>query len=314
MLPDEAACDPVLTDFRSFLDRDPHLTGFTGFRLSDFSPGERLLDSRLQRFCNRLVARDADPVFAGAEVQRKRDGWDYDILLAQQFRLVGNIGLASWDQDGLYAKLVVGWRSRWQTDRVLASAPDPERLRDLLRGLARSTRLIIHAKIRPCFHRFYYPIVAQWERMVDDVGGAAVAWGEAVEFARRFHGKPLDEQRAAELGCEPCKVMDEPALKRALGESELFCAAGLAGHVGPKGTGPWQAGRANEDGRWEGEGAGSCAVRAEWCPVNTRKRTSNGRQPLPGRRPPCAAHRSLGCKPVCFAMRLSIRGPSSSLS
>ena len=219
-LPEEAEHDPVLSDFKDFLARDARLVGFTGFRKEDFAGsrhedfvgGPYLLDSKLQRLCDRIAGKGD-----GGKPERKRGGLDYDLPLAQQSSLVGNIGLASWDQDALQAKLVIGWRSRWHTDRVLDTTWNADGVPDLIRQVGQGGALRIDAHVRPYFSRFEYDTAALWSTQIDHSDAASV-WRDAVEFARSFHAKRLDEQKVALLRSAPSRVTNESAISRAVAE------------------------------------------------------------------------------------------------
>jgi hypothetical protein len=216
-LPQAAEHDPVLSDFKEFLARDARLVGFTGFRQEDFVRGPQLLDSKLQRLCDRIAGKGDDPVLGGGKTERKRGGLDYDLTLTQQASLVGNIGLASWDQDALHAKLVIGWRSRWHTDRVLNSTWNADGVPDLIRQIGRGTALLIAAHVRPYFNRFEYDPAASWSTAIGPADAARV-WQDAVEFARSFHAKCLDGEKVAVLSKSPSTITNESAITRAVAE------------------------------------------------------------------------------------------------
>jgi len=216
-LPQAAEHDPVLSDFKEFLARDARLVGFTGFRQEDFVGGPQLLDSKLQRLCDRIAGKGDDPVLGGGKAERKRGGLDYDLPLTQQASLVGNIGLASWNQDGLQAKLVIGWRSRWHTDRVLDSTWNADGVPDLIRQVGRGNALLIEAHVRPYFNRFEYDPAAVWSPAIDPTNADRV-WQDAVEFARSIHAKCLDAKKVAALRRPPSKITNESAITRAVAE------------------------------------------------------------------------------------------------
>jgi hypothetical protein len=216
-LPQAAEHDPVLSDFKEFLARDARLVGFTGFREEDFVLGPQLLDSKLQRLCDRIVGKGDDPVLGGGRAERKRGGLDYDLPLTQQSSLIGNIGLASWSQDALHAKLVIGWRSRWHTDRVLDTTWNAECVPDLIRQVGRGTLFLIDAQVRPYFNRFEYDSAALWSTAIDGADAARV-WQDAVEFARSFHAKRLNEENVVVLRRSPSKITNESAITRAVAE------------------------------------------------------------------------------------------------
>ena len=218
-LPAEASHDPVMSDFRSFLERDARLTGFTGFRTEDFSPENDTLDEKLQRFCNKLLASSTwDSRFTNATLERKRGGLDYDLLLANQSMLIGNLGVATWEGDALYAKLVVGWRSRWQTDRLLSSGRESSRAQGLIASIADRCRLELQASLRPFFSRFEYPTAARWSSGTISAGHAVQAWSDALSFAERFHGKQIDNASVNNVGEASRVSVDSELLKRAFEE------------------------------------------------------------------------------------------------
>jgi hypothetical protein len=216
-LPQTAEHDPVLSDFKEFLARDARLVGFTGFRQEDFAGPAHLLDSKLQRLCDRIAGSGDDPVLGSGKPERKRGGLDYDLPLTQQSSLVGNIGLASWDRDELHAKLVIGWRSRWHTDRVLDRTWNADGVPDLIRQAGRGTTLVIDAHVRPYFTRFDYDTAAL-RRTETGLSDAAHAWQDAVEFARSFHAKRLDEETVAVLRRPPSTITNDSVITRAVAE------------------------------------------------------------------------------------------------
>lgn len=219
-LPNEAEHDSVINDFKSFLARDPRLAGFTGFQQSDFSGPPDALDARLHKFVETLIGREDEPILSAATVERKRGGLDYDILLPRQSRLVGNIGLACWEKKAISAKLVIGWRSRWETDRVVSSAYNSEAIHGILKQLGSRGRVSVEAIVRPFFSRFQYPSAASLSHEMQMDSDPVNAWSEAVEFARAFHGKPLDNDFAAQLERRSARVLDQEALNRALVDRE----------------------------------------------------------------------------------------------
>jgi hypothetical protein len=218
-LPAEATHDAIMSDFRSFLERDTRLTGFTGFRMEDFSPENDALDEKLQRYCNKLVASAAsDSRFNNATLQRKRGGLDYDILLANQSMLIGNLGVATWEGDALYAKLVVGWRRRWQTDRLLSSGRESSQAHRMIADIAGRYKLEVQASLRPFFSRFEYPTAARWSSGTISANHAAEMLSDALSFTERFHGKQIHKAMMKEAGDGFLVITDNELLKRAFEE------------------------------------------------------------------------------------------------
>ncbi len=218
-LPAEATHDPVMSDFQSFLERDARLTGFTGFRIEDFSPENYTLDEKLQRYCNKLLASPSwDSRFTNATLERKRGGLDYDVLLANQSMLIGNLGVATWEGDALYAKLVVGWRSRWQTDSLLSSGRESERVQGMIASIAGKYKLELQASLRPFFSRFEYQTAARWSSRTISASHAAKAWSDALSFAERFHGKQIDKANVGKAGDASLVSTNSELLKKALEE------------------------------------------------------------------------------------------------
>ena len=215
-LPQEAEHDPVLSDFKKFLARDARLVGFTGFRQEDFGGDPQLLDNKLQRLCERIAGTSEADSLSGVMPERKLRGLDYDLALNHQSSLVGNIGLASWGGDALHAKLVIGRRSRWHTDKVLNSTWNAEGVADLIQQVGRCVTIGIEAQVRPFFNRFDYNVAAQWSTEITPSGDAVPAWNDAVEFARSFHANPLDKEKVALLRSPPSTITDEPTIERAL--------------------------------------------------------------------------------------------------
>lgn len=221
-LPEAAEHDAILSDFKAFLARDPRLAGFTGFRQGDFDGPAYVLDARLQKLCETLAGQSTGSALQGAKVERKRGGLDYDILLADQSRLVGNIGLACWEQESLYAKLVIGWRSRWETNRAIESSSAAERVRLLLQKLCSRADITIDATVRPFFNRFQYSGAARWCRVVKRNEDPSDVWPSLIEFARSYHAKPLNRERLARLQRPPVSVIDQDSLNKAL-EQQVNC-------------------------------------------------------------------------------------------
>jgi len=219
-LPEAAEHDPIIGDFKSFLARDPRLVGFTAFRDGDFTGPGYLLDLRLQKLCETLVGRNADPLLRAERVERKRGGLDYDILLAEQSRLIGNIGLACWEQDALYAKLVIGSRSRWETNRAIDSSVAADYLSALIRRLASRADLRIGATVRPFFNKFQYPYSAQWRKVIQKGEDPSDAWRSMIEFARDYHARPLDQESLLRLQREPVATSDQESLNKALEQND----------------------------------------------------------------------------------------------
>jgi hypothetical protein len=223
-LPQAAEHDPIFSDFKEFLARDATLVGFTGFRPEDFAGDSQLpdsrarLDSKLQRFCDQVIGDGSDPVLGGGKPVRKRGGLDYDLPIAQQ-SLVGNIGLASWNQDTLDTKLAIGWRSHLDSDRALTNW-DADDVADRIRQVSRGTTLRIDASVRPYFNRFDYDPVALWSKTVGPGDDAFEVWREAVDFTRIFHAKRMDKEKVEVLGISPARVTKgkESTITRAVTE------------------------------------------------------------------------------------------------
>lgn len=218
-LPEEASYDPIMSDFKSFLERDSRLTGFTGFRIEDFSLQNDLMDEKLGRCCNKLLASPVwDARFTNATLERKRGGLDYDVLLANQSVLIGNLGVATWENDALYLKLVVGWRRHWQTAQLLDSARGSKGIPGVIAKIAGSSHLELHVNVRPHFSRFDYQPAAVWNSGAIDTMHAEENWLKALEFTKLFHGKPLDKSGLKELQSNPNVWTDSQLLKRAFDE------------------------------------------------------------------------------------------------
>jgi hypothetical protein len=108
-LPDQGRLDPISRDFIEYLEDLWWLAGFRGFRVADFQERERSgRYHKLRQLASELVLiGDASkPSFACS--RPLRDPADLDLLPIDQFKLIGNVGLATWDDVALYAKLVIG--------------------------------------------------------------------------------------------------------------------------------------------------------------------------------------------------------------
>jgi hypothetical protein len=231
-LPNEAEHDPIISDFKEFLSRDSRLTGFTGFKEGDFSPENYRLDDKLSRFCSQVLEflKD-DPCFRNASnPERKRGGLDYDFLLAKQNQLVGNLGIAAWNSKALSAKLVIGWRGRWQTDLLLPNVLNmhPSERADvdaIIDTLSKTGNVKIDAVLRPFFHRFDYDVTAKY--LPTNSTDCKIAWDEIVRFSQEFHGKPLTKKSRSILA-STSEVYDEERLDRALEQNvNCFVAPGI---------------------------------------------------------------------------------------
>jgi hypothetical protein len=216
-LPNEAEHDPIVSDFKEFLLRDPRLTGFTGFEARDFSPKNERLDDKLSRFCTRVLEDlKNDPYFQSAsKPERKKGGLDYDLLLAKQNQLVGNLGVAAWEHKALSAKLVVGWRGHWQTDRLLSTFSNMQPSERAVVGaiidaLGKTGKVNIDAALRPFFHRFDYDFAGRCRPT--EAADHHAAWDEIVQFSRQFHGQPLTAESRAKLRSN--KAFQDPDEKR----------------------------------------------------------------------------------------------------
>jgi hypothetical protein len=153
-------------------------------------------------------------------------------LLAKQNQLVGNLGVAAWEHEALFAKLVIGWRGHWQTDWLLSNLSNmqPSETREvqaMIDAMGKTGIVKIDASLRPFFHRFDYDIAAQC-RPTDYTDDKKVAWDEIVQFSREFHGKPLTRGSRSKLSSTRFRYLDEGLLDRALKENvNCFVAPGI---------------------------------------------------------------------------------------
>jgi len=202
-LPPQAEVDSVLSDFKAFIDARPHLVSFNGFHLNDFADWY-LVDTRLRRLCERVASEalvdDKSTIryrFNGSP-QRKRQGADYDLPLENQQNLRGNIGLACWDLKVISAKLAVGWRTNWETWHVLEKTWNSPDVRDCLRRLCDSGRLVLDVHVRLYFSRFEEHSFIVWT-----AGPEACEvwrkWDDAVNLIRRFHRQEATDMLLDEL-------------------------------------------------------------------------------------------------------------------
>lgn len=107
-LPTVCKSDPLVTDLADFLVDMHWLVGFRGFRSSDFTERDRARRfHNLRELANSLCAPDCEMEFVATRSLRT-DAGDIDVYVRDQFLLLGNVGLASWDHQSLRAKLVIG--------------------------------------------------------------------------------------------------------------------------------------------------------------------------------------------------------------
>lgn len=196
-LPVEAQFDPIVRDFKAFIDSRPYLVRFTGFQEADFQTPESGLDVRLARCCERLMSeleggRGAVEGAPACSPERKKGGRDYDLPLDGQNRLWGNLGLASWRPPELAVKLVVGSRRNWETSLVLSRTANREDVQRLLKRAAETRRFKCSVAVRLYFHRFDDVWLFPWDGVV--VEDAPQRWKEAMGIVESFHRKtPTDD-------------------------------------------------------------------------------------------------------------------------
>lgn len=117
-LPNRCQRDPLILDLADYLTDLHWLAGFRGFRKSDFlSGGANALRAHVRDLATELregTRTLSDGIVGLHEI---RGGSDFDFYLGDQFRLIGNTGLAAWD-DGrsLAVKLVIGTFKFYGTD------------------------------------------------------------------------------------------------------------------------------------------------------------------------------------------------------
>lgn len=108
-LPDENRRDPIVKDFIEYLEDMWWLAGFRGFRAEDFQEGARgRRCHKLRQLASDLAVTRGGSMPAFACCRPLRDPTEVDLLPTDQFSLIGNVGLATWDDFALYAKLVIG--------------------------------------------------------------------------------------------------------------------------------------------------------------------------------------------------------------
>lgn len=126
------------------------------------------------------------------ESEKKRGDLDYDISSINP-NIPGNLGVAIWDPaKGLSAKLVIGWRTRWQIDAVKQHASSARRhLQALEQKYPGAVRLFVSA--RPFCHRFDYQSASRWEFPTKIEETIPESWDRIWTYIDRQHGKPLLE-------------------------------------------------------------------------------------------------------------------------
>ena len=93
------------------------LSGFRGFRAADFKEeGQARRRGRLFQLAGEIQRADGDEPLGVVDHREQRGGFDIDFYLGDQFRLIGNTGIASWSDDSLVVKLVVGSLAVYTTD------------------------------------------------------------------------------------------------------------------------------------------------------------------------------------------------------
>jgi hypothetical protein len=192
-LPESAKFDPIVADFVDLITEFPGLTGFRGFRGSDFE-NQWAMDTRMQRLCARLASETVEG-FEFAAPERKLGGLDYDLrpYRAGGRVLVGNVGLEGWDwrEGRIGTKLVIGARAP-EMDFVLARAQDEnylERICEQLEELDRTRRLRFQLGVRLYYTRFRQPWVCIPFGGPND-GGTAPRFRDAVKYAKEYHRPP----------------------------------------------------------------------------------------------------------------------------
>jgi hypothetical protein len=127
-LPDVNRREPLVEDFVDYIESLWWLPGYRGFSWADFTPERR--EARFQQL-RRLAESLCGPgkSFTSCDWVREDRG-DVNLRLPGD-GLLGNVGLASWEDDSIRAKLVIGYGG---TPRRLLGA-DPQRISDVFKQL-----------------------------------------------------------------------------------------------------------------------------------------------------------------------------------
>lgn len=107
-LPTLNRTEPLIEDFVEYLESFYWLAGFRGFSREHFTDEGRSGRLHQLRILTESLAIDGFGASPFASCRSLRDGGDFDLYTWDQFRLIGNVGLASWDNNSIHAKLVIG--------------------------------------------------------------------------------------------------------------------------------------------------------------------------------------------------------------
>lgn len=171
-LPTANRADPLVADYLEYLTDMYWLSGFRGFRHHDFTPNGR--DSRrwrLRQLAAAVAERDEE-IVGWREV---RGGFDIDLYVRGQYQVLGNTGLAAWEDKEAGVKLVIGafsppdgevsqrlqkesglsapdYPTYWGTRRLLQL--DQSEVATCIERTAQSIGLQAQVMFRLWFHRF----------------------------------------------------------------------------------------------------------------------------------------------------------------
>lgn len=107
-LPTLNRADPLVEDFIEYLESFYWLAGFRGFSEKHFcDTGKYGRIHQLKVLTESLVAGDPGES-PYAMCRPLSEAGDFDLYTWDQFGLIGNVGLASWDNHSIHAKLVIG--------------------------------------------------------------------------------------------------------------------------------------------------------------------------------------------------------------
>jgi hypothetical protein len=108
-LPEACRHDPVVDDYVQYLIDLYWLAGFSGFTHEDFS--HERVDARkgkLRQLVEEIISAEKESPKGVVGLHQLSGDADVDLYPRDQFSLLGNTGVASWRDDSLLAKLVIG--------------------------------------------------------------------------------------------------------------------------------------------------------------------------------------------------------------
>lgn len=107
-LPKLNRSEALIEDFVEYLESFYWLAGFRGFAPQHFTEDGASNRIHQLKILTESLAGSGYEDSPFAMCRALRDAGDYDLYTWDQFRLIGNVGLATWDKESIRAKLVIG--------------------------------------------------------------------------------------------------------------------------------------------------------------------------------------------------------------